>query len=150
MKRPFNIEMIALMGLGAFVVGCMAYGLSVWKGRTIVSVRIERNYITVPESRIWVSAFEHRFTPEELEQVAKTNREGRDFALRLFACNQLTNHVRVLIKHGADTSKGAMEALRFSGMSNAASLIESLVSDLNRSSSNMPDASNSAVQLHGP
>jgi hypothetical protein len=116
----------------------MAYALIVSKGRMIFPIRIEveRSDVTAPEGRIWVSALEHQLSPEQFEEVVKTNREGRDFALGLFAYNDMTNHVRVLVKHGADISDGAMEALRLSGMSNAASLIRWAVNDLNHSSSN--------------
>ena len=68
--------------------------------------------------------------------IVKTNYEERDFALGLCAYNDMTNHVRVLVRHGADTSGEALEALRFSGLSNAAALIQWVVKDLIDSSSN--------------
>lgn len=128
----------------------MTYALVVSKGRTIfpIQIKVERNYVTVPEGQVWVSALERQLSPEQFDEVVKTNQEGRDFALGLFAYNDMTNHVRVLVKHGADTSEGAMEALRFSGMSNAALLIQWVVNDLNQSSSNNGAAANVRPASH--
>jgi hypothetical protein len=138
MIKHLNIVTIALVGLGVLVLGCMAYALIVSKGRTVFPIRIkvERSYVAVPEGEVWVAALEQQLSSEQFEQVVKTNYEGRDFALGLFAYNDMTNHVRVLVKHGADMSDEALEALRFSGLSNTASLIEWVVKDLNHSSSN--------------
>jgi methyl coenzyme M reductase subunit D len=133
-----NIAKITLLGLGALVVCCIAYALVVSKGRTIFPIRIkvEHSHITVPEGGVWVSALEQQLTPEQFDEVVRTNHQGRDFALGLFAYNNMTNHVRVLVKYGAETSDEAIEALRLSGMSNVASLIQSVVNDMKQSSSN--------------
>ena len=130
--------MIALIGIGALVLGSMAYALIASKGRTIFPIRVSVRYepVTDPETQVWASALEHQLSPAEFEEVVKTNTTGRDYALGLFAYNEMTNHVRILVQHGADTSDAAMEALNFSGMSNAVSLIRWVVNDLNRSSSN--------------
>jgi hypothetical protein len=128
----------------------MAYALMVSKGRTIFPIRVSVRHepVTVPETRVWASALEHQLSPEQFEEIVKTNHEGRDFALGLFAYNDMTNHVRILVKHGADTSEGAMEALSLSGMSNAVSLIRGVVNDLNQSSSNNGAAANGRPASH--
>jgi hypothetical protein len=136
MTKPSKTT-VSLIGIVTLILGCMAYAWVVSKGKTIFPVRVSVHYepVTTSETRIWVSALTHQLSPAEFEQVVKTNREGRDFALGLFAYNGMTNHVRILIKYGANPTN-QIEALNFSGASNAASLIQSVVDDAHRSPSN--------------
>lgn len=150
MTKLAKIITVVLGVVCALVLGCMAYALIVTKGRTIFPVRVSVHYepVTVPETRVWVSALERQLSPEQFEEVVKTNHEGRDFALGMFAYNDMTNHVRILVKHGADTSESRMETLSIVGMSNAVLLIRGVVSDLNQSSSNNGAAANVRPASH--
>ena|SRR5579863_5896282 len=130
MTKSFKTTTIILIGIGAVILGCMAYALVVSKGRTVFPVQISLSYepVTIPETRVWVSALRHQLSPAEFEQVVKTNRDGRDFALGLFAYNGMTNYVRILIKYGVNPTN-QIEALNRLGNSNAVSLIQSVVDD---------------------
>ena len=136
MIKPSALATSVLIGVGALILACIAYSLIVSKGRTIFPIHVHFEPVRGPGTEIWVSALEQQLSPAQFEEVVKTNIVGRDYALGLFAHNDMTNHVRVLVKHGVDTSAEAMEALDLSGMSNAASLIRWVVTDLNKSSSN--------------
>jgi hypothetical protein len=83
----------------------------------------------LPDGEVWTSALQQQLSPAEFEKVVEAHPEGRDFALSLFAYNEMTNHVRILIQHGADTSDKAMEPLNLSGLSNAVSLIQWVISN---------------------
>src|SRR6185312_9109821 len=106
MTKSSQILIVVFGAVCAVVLGCMVYALIFSKGRTVfpVWISVRREPVMVPAARVWVFALEHRLSPEQFEEVVKTNHEGRDFALALFAGNGMTNYVRILVKHGADTS----------------------------------------------
>jgi hypothetical protein len=109
--KPSKIATIVLGAVGVLALGYMAYALIASKGRTKSPIRLSVRYepVTVPETRVWVSALEHQLSPEQFEEVVKTNREGRDFALGLFAYNDMTNHVRILVMHARSRHVGGRD-----------------------------------------
>src|SRR5262245_38212891 len=98
MTKPSDVAMFALIGLGTLVLGGIAYALIASKGKNVfpIQVSVHSEPVTDPEGRAWVSALQHRLSPAQFEEVVKTNPVGRDYALGLFAHNDMTNHVRIL------------------------------------------------------
>ena len=138
MNKPSKKTLLILLPLCAIALGCVMYALVVSKSTTIFPFRIflkAEPEVAVPEWQVWVSALENQLSTEQFEQFVKTNRQGREFAIALYAKNSMTNHVRLLIQNGAD-AEDAIEALDFSDMSNEVSLIRWVVNDLARSSTN--------------
>jgi hypothetical protein len=135
--RSFQKTLILLCGIAA-IISSVAYIVSnTWKVSPI-QISITKQPMILPNGQVWTSALQQQLSPAEFEKIVKAHPEGRDFALSLFAYNEMTNHVRILIQHGADTSDKAMEALSSSGLSNAVSLIRWVASNIEPASSSSP------------
>lgn len=140
MRKSSEIAMVCVLCVVSVIVGLVVYTLVISNGRDTLPVHlsINKKLIPAPEATVWVAALQHRVSPEQFEEIVKTNRQGRDYALGLFAHSGMTNHVLILIKYGADTSESALEALKSSGMTNAAALVRSVAKELNGSLPNNP------------
>lgn len=143
MIKPPRTAAFVFILLGLLVVATMIYALVVSKGELIFPIRVSIHNEPVIDlgARVWVSALEQQLSPTQFEAFVNAHPQDRDYALGLFASMALTNHVRILIRHGADTSAEALEALNFSGFSNAVSLIRWVVNDSTHTPpTNSPDS----------